>query len=83
MIDHVYVKKTLMEEFFTNLTVGNSYFSDHDAVRIVIEKNSVDFQINPKKLILPDRKEKNVFYFGSMLPKWKTPAPELKIFLQY
>ena len=41
------IKKALMEEFFTNVTVGNICFSDHDNVRIVIEKNSVDFYINP------------------------------------
>ena len=35
-----------LEEFFINATVENiwkHYFSDHDAVRIVIEKNAVDF----------------------------------------
>ena len=42
-ISHVYVKKTLMEEFSINLTAENIYFSDHDAVRIVIDKNAVDF----------------------------------------
>ena len=36
-----------MEEFFTNATVENIYFSDHDAVRIVIKEMSVDFHINP------------------------------------
>ena len=40
---YVYVKKTLMEEFSINLTAENIYFSDHDAVRIVIDKNAVDF----------------------------------------
>ena len=30
LIDHVYIKKTLMEEFFANATVKNIYFSDHD-----------------------------------------------------
>ena len=43
LIDHVYIKEALMEEFFTNPSVENVYFSDHDALRIVIEKNSVDF----------------------------------------
>ena len=47
LIDHVYVKKTLMEEFSINLTVENIYFSDHDAVRIVIDKNAVDFHTIP------------------------------------
>ena len=47
LIDHVYIKRALMKEFITNVTVENLYFSDHDAVRIVIEKNVVDFHINP------------------------------------
>ena len=36
-----------MVESFRNVTVENIYISDHDAVRIAIEKNSVDFHINP------------------------------------
>ena len=47
LIDHVYIKKALMEEFLTKVTVKNIYFSDHDAVRIAIENNYVDFHINP------------------------------------
>ena len=47
LIDHVCIKKALMTEFFTNVTVANIYFSDHDAVRITIEKNFVDFHANP------------------------------------
>ena len=46
LIDHVYIKKALMEEFFTNVIVENIYFSDHDAIRIAIHKNYVDFHIN-------------------------------------
>ena len=34
---HVYIKKALMEEFFTNVTVENIYFSDHDALGIAIQ----------------------------------------------
>ena len=34
LIAYVYIKKALMEEFFTNVTVENIYFSDYDAVRI-------------------------------------------------
>ena len=45
LIYHVYIKKTLMEEFSTSVTVENIYFSDHDALRIVIKKNAVDFHI--------------------------------------
>ena len=36
-----------MEEFFTNVSVGNIYFSDHDDIRITIHKNCVDFYITP------------------------------------
>ena len=43
LIDHVYIKKSLMQELFFNATVQNIYFSDHDAVRTVIEKNSDEF----------------------------------------
>ena len=32
-----------MEEFFTKVTVGKIYFPDHNAVRITIHKNYVDF----------------------------------------
>ena len=32
-----------MEEFSTNATIENSYFSDHNAVRTAIEKNVLDF----------------------------------------
>ena len=42
LIDHVYIKKTL-----TNATVESIYFSDHDALRIIIEKNTVDFRTIP------------------------------------
>ena len=47
LIDHVYFKKALMEKVFTNVTVENIYFSNHDTVRIAIHKNYVDFHINP------------------------------------
>ena len=47
LIDHVYIKKSLIEEFVTNATVKNIYFSDHDAVRIVIEINGAGFRTIP------------------------------------
>ena len=47
LIDHVYIKKSLMEGFFTNATVESIYFSDHDAVRTIIEKNAVHFSTIP------------------------------------
>ena len=46
LIGHVYIKKTLMQEFSINVTVENIYFSDHDVLRIVIEKYAVDFHIS-------------------------------------
>ena len=47
LIDHVYIKKSLMEGFFTNAAVESIYFSDHDAVRTIIEKNAVHFSTIP------------------------------------
>ena len=44
-INYVYIKKTLMEEFSTYVSVKNIYFSDPDALRIVIAKNAVYFQM--------------------------------------
>ena len=41
LIDHVYIKKNLMEKSFTNAAVGNIYVSDHDSVRIVIEETVI------------------------------------------
>ena len=51
LIDHVCIKKTLVEEFFINVTVEIISFSDHDAVRIVIEQNDVDFHTVFRNLI--------------------------------
>ena len=45
LIDHFYIKKTLMEQLSTSVTVKNIYFLDHDAVKILFEKNAVDFHI--------------------------------------
>ena len=44
LIGHVYVKKNLMDEFFVNKTVVNIYFSDPDAIIMIIEENAVDFR---------------------------------------
>ena len=46
-VDQVYINNSLMKECFTNATVGNIYFSDHNAVRIIIEKNAFDFYTIP------------------------------------
>ena len=45
LIDYVSIEKTLMEKFSLIITVEHIYFSDHDVLRIVIEKKTVDFQI--------------------------------------
>ena len=58
LIDHVYIEKSLMEEFFANATVKNIYFSDHYAVRIIIEKNAVDFVLFQKIRYYKARKNK-------------------------
>ena len=47
LLDHAYIKKSLTEEFFARTTVENIYFSEHDSVRIIIEKNAVAFQTIP------------------------------------
>ena len=36
-----------MKKFFTNATLENIYFSDHDAIRTAIEENAVDFYTIP------------------------------------
>ena len=51
LIDHVYIKKALMKKVFTNITVEHIYFSNHDAVTIVIHKNYVEFHITPSNLL--------------------------------
>ena len=42
-ITHTSMSIKLLKEVSINLTAENIYFSDHDAVRIVIDKNAVDF----------------------------------------
>ena len=51
LIDHFHIWKALMVEFLTNATVENIFVSDHDAVGIAIEKNSVDSHTIPKNLV--------------------------------
>ena len=47
LLHFVNIKRALMEEFLIDVFVENMHFSDHDAVRIGIDKNYVDFHINP------------------------------------
>ena len=44
-LDHVYVKNGLQENNDIKVSVLNIYFSDHDAVRVQISKNQIDFNI--------------------------------------
>ena len=34
MLDHVYVKRSFLEGYEVEIAVLNTYFSDHDAVRL-------------------------------------------------
>ena len=61
LIDHVYIKKTLIAEFSIKTTVENIYFSNYDVIRIAIEKNNVDFQ--KKKIQYDQAIKKNVIVF--------------------
>ena len=61
LIDHVYIKKTLIAEFSIKTTVENIYFSNHDVIRIANEKNNVDFQ--KKKIQYDQAIKKNVTVF--------------------
>ena len=40
------LRKPLMEEFPTTVTVESIYFSNHDALRILIEKNNISLFSN-------------------------------------
>ena len=45
-LDHVYVKKSFLEDYKVEIVVLNTYFSDHDAVRVKISKKNIDFMIS-------------------------------------
>ena len=57
LIGHVYIKKGLIEELFTNATVENIYFWDDDAVRIIIEKMQLILELFHKIQYDKARKE--------------------------
>ena len=50
LIDNDYIKNALTEKFFINGTVENIYFSNHDAARNVIDKNSKLFLVLKAKI---------------------------------
>ena len=39
LLDHVYVKETILQEMKLDFTLKNVYFSDHDAVKFKLSKN--------------------------------------------
>lgn len=45
-----------MKEFFTNVTTKNICFSDQDAVKIITQKNVVDFHTIPSNPTLSVKK---------------------------
>ena len=45
-LDHVYVKKSFLEDYKGQIVVLNTYFSDHDTVRVKISKKDIDFMIS-------------------------------------
>ena len=47
LIDHAYINKDFIKQFFTNTTAENIYCSDHYAVIIITEKNNVNFRTIP------------------------------------
>ena len=47
VIDHVFIKKILMDKFSSNAMVTISYFSDDDVIRTVIKKSAVGFHFIP------------------------------------
>ena len=42
-LDHMYLNKSLLEDYKVEIVVLNTYFSDHDAVRVKISKKEIDF----------------------------------------
>ena len=45
LLDHIYVKNTIFEKFSISTSTINIYFSDHDAVRLKVTSQDVDFNI--------------------------------------
>ena len=45
-LNHVYVKKSFLEGYGVEIVGLNTYFSDHDTVRVKISKKGIDFMIS-------------------------------------
>ena len=79
LIDHVYIKTTLMKELFTNATLEKIYFSDHDAVRIIIEKILLIFILFHKiQYYQAGKKNLPVFYFFSNFNSFRSMSKMAK-----
>ena len=46
LIDHIYIKNTLLKDFAFNVKVQNMYFLNYDAVKIVLKNKKVDFSVS-------------------------------------
>ena len=44
-LNHMYVKKSSLEDYEVEIMVLKTYFSNHDAVRVTISKEYIDFII--------------------------------------
>ena len=45
LLDQIYVRNTVLQEFSVSASVIDLYFSDHDAVRLKMTSSNVDFNI--------------------------------------
>ena len=45
-VDQVYVMKSFLEDYEVEMVVLNTYFFDHDVVRVNISKKDIDFMIS-------------------------------------
>ena len=64
--DHVYVKKSFLEDYEVEIVVLNTYFSDHDAVRVKISEKDIDF-INFRLKMIKTAIHLEYFYIYSRL----------------
>ena len=66
LVDHAYIKKTLMTEFFIIATVESIYFLDSDALRVLIEQKNVNFD-TLHKIQYDQAIKKNVVILGFLV----------------
>ena len=46
LLDHVYVKNSILQEYCVSTSMINLYFSDHDAVQLTISNRNIDFNVH-------------------------------------